>query len=291
MRLPNASSASVPTIACSGTPAWRVRVPISPTSLPCSVCSSSLPSPVTTARGGAHALVEVERVEDERRARLERRRRARPTARRTSPPAAPVIGTPRGSRGKRVGQLVEALAEPLHHAPASAPFCGPNTSAQRSHGSCTSHSTTIRAPPQAAGLLDRLQRPRAAVGGGRAADRDEDHLRAALDRGGDQLAGAVGAGRPRVALVFGDEREPGGRRHLHQRGAAALDQPVAARRSRGPAGPARRADAVSPPRLTSRASSVPSPPSATGHRSGGTRPARSSPRPIAPATWAARNVP
>ena len=51
------------------------------------------------------------------------------------------------------------------------------------------------------------------------------------------------------------------------------------------------APTVSPPSASSSASIVPSPPSATGHRSGGIRPARSSPRPIAPATSAARNVP
>ena len=67
-----------PTIACSGTPAWRARVPISPTSLPCSVCWSSLPSPVTTARARAHARVEVERVEHARRARLEHGAERRP---------------------------------------------------------------------------------------------------------------------------------------------------------------------------------------------------------------------
>ena len=47
----------------------------------------------------------------------------------------------------------------------------------------------------------------------------------------------------------------------------------------------------SPPSWGSSASSVPSPPSATGHRSGGISPARSSPRPIAPATCGALNVP
>ena len=73
MRLPNASSASRPTTACSGTPAWRVRVPISPTSCRSSVCSSSVPSPRDHRARRAHAGVEVQRVEDPRRARLERR--------------------------------------------------------------------------------------------------------------------------------------------------------------------------------------------------------------------------
>src|SRR4051794_21491593 len=58
-----------------------------------------------------------------------------------------------------------------------------------------------------------------------------------------------------------------------------------------PSGSWTSAPSSSPPSCGRSASSVPSPPSATGHRSGGIRPARSSPRPIALATWAALNVP
>src|SRR4051812_49571184 len=58
-----------------------------------------------------------------------------------------------------------------------------------------------------------------------------------------------------------------------------------------PSGSWTSAPSSSPPSCGRSASSVPSPPSATGQRSGGIRPARSSPRPIAPATSAARNVP
>src|SRR2546421_3963317 len=52
-----------------------------------------------------------------------------------------------------------------------------------------------------------------------------------------------------------------------------------------------RAAAVSPPSAVRSTSIVPWPPSATGHRSGGRRPADSRPRPIAAATSVARNVP
>ena len=146
MRLPKASSASVPTIACSGTPACRVRVPISPTSLPWSVCSSSLPSPVMTAR-------------------LARMRESKSSASSTHgapgssvawwtahrpperPPAQPVIGTPRGSRGQRPASSARRSSSRFTMS-GSAPFCGPNTFGACSNGVRTSHSTTRRAPPR-----------------------------------------------------------------------------------------------------------------------------------------------
>ncbi len=238
IRLPNASSRSVPTIACRGTPAWRVRVPISPTSLPSSVCSSSLPSPVTTARAA-------------------RMRASKPSASRTngapgsstapcaahspplSPPAAPVIGTPRGSRGSRAASSSSRASSRATIA-ASAPFCGPNTAGARSNGVRTSDSTTIRAPPQAAVLLDRLERARAAVGRRRAADAEQHDLGARVDRRADQLAGAVGGRGPRVALVLGHEPEARRRGHLEHRRAAVLDQPERSAAAAARAGRARR---------------------------------------------------
>ena len=235
-------------------------------------------------------VVEVERVEHERRARLERGAVRRPTARRTSPPAAPVIGTPRGSRGKRRGELVEALLQPLDHRRVGAllrPEDARRVLERRAH--VAQHDDLRAAEP--AGLLDRLERARAAVGRRRAADRDEDHRRAGARRRGDQLAGAVGRGRPRVALVLGDQRRarwpPPSRRSPCRRPRPARSR----RRPARPSGSCTSAPTSSPPSWASSASSVPSPPSATGHRSGGISPARSSPRPIAPATWAARNVP
>ena len=48
MRSPKGSSLFRPTMAWQGTPPWRQRVATSPTILPCRVCSSSEPSPVTT---------------------------------------------------------------------------------------------------------------------------------------------------------------------------------------------------------------------------------------------------
>jgi hypothetical protein len=73
-------------------------------------------------------------------------------------------------------------------------------------------------------LLDRLERTRAAVRGGGAADADDHDLGAGVYRRADQLARAVRGGGPRVARVLGDEAEPGGGRHLEHGGAAVLDQ-------------------------------------------------------------------
>ena len=78
---------------------------------------------------------------------------------------------------------------------------------------------------QAAVLLDRLERARAAVGRGRAADAEQHDLRAGVDGGADQLAGAVRRRRPGVALVLGHEPEAGGGGHLEHGRAAVLDQP------------------------------------------------------------------
>ena len=150
MRLPKPSSRSVPTIACSGTPAWRVRVPISPTSLPCSVCSSSLPSPVTTARDARmrSSKSSASSTNGAPGSSVAPYCAHRPPLR---PPAPPVIGTPRGSLRERLRELVQPGFEPLRPCAASAPFCGPKTFGASSNGVRTSHSTTIFAPADAAG--------------------------------------------------------------------------------------------------------------------------------------------
>ena len=171
MRLPKPSSASLPTIACNGTPACRVRVPISPTSLPCSVRSVELALAGDDGARGAHALVEVERVQDERGARFER------------------------------GAVL-----------------GPQAA-----GADVAQHDDLR-PADPAGVLDRLQGACAAVGGGRAADRDQDHGGARVRGGGDQLAGAVGARVPSVSFGFRHEPETARHRQLDDRRAAVLDQ-------------------------------------------------------------------
>ena len=283
MRLPKPSSASVPTIACSGTPAWRVRVPISPTSLPCSVCSSSLPSPVTTARGARMRVVEVERVEDRTARPARARRRGRPTGRRRARRRRRSSARRAGRAGTSAASSSSRSLEPLDHLRVGALLRPEHLGAALQRRAHVAQHDDLRAA-QPAGVLDRLQRARAAVGRRRAADRDEDHLRAALHRGGDQLAGAVGGRRPGVALVLGDEAEarspPPSRRSPCRRPRPARSRPAISRPS-GSCTARRRSLAAE---VGSSASSVPSPPSATGHRSGGIRPARSSPRPIAPAT-------
>ena len=63
-----------------------------------------------------------------------------------SPPAPPVIGTPRGSRGKLAASSSSRCSSRLTIA-ASAPFCGPKTFGASSKTVRTSHSTTILALP------------------------------------------------------------------------------------------------------------------------------------------------
>jgi hypothetical protein len=109
-----------------------------------------------------------------------------------------------GVARERLRELVETLRQPLHELRVGALLGSEHLGATLPRDlHVAQHDDPRTAQP--AGIVDGLQCPRAAIGGGRAADRDEDHLRAALDRVGDQLAGAVGAGRPRVALRFIDE--------------------------------------------------------------------------------------
>ena len=239
---------------------------------------------------GAHAGVEVQRVEDERRARLETRRRAPPTARRSARRRRPSSARRAGRAGSSAASASSRASSRATIA-ASAPFCGPNTAGARSNGVRTSVSTTIRAPPSPpwSSIAASAPAPPSVVAEPPTPTRID--LRARRRRGADQLAGAVGRGGPGVALVLGDEAEAGGRRHLDHGGPAVLDQPELALHRRGRADPAprrrpsrRRAPAGAPP-------SCPRRRRRRGQRSGGISPARSSPRPIAPATSAARNVP
>ena len=225
MRLPKASSASVPDDRVQ----WDAGLARARPDLADELALQGLLVELALAGDdgarSAHARVEVERVEDPRRAGLERRAVDGPQPARQAAGgaghrhAAGVLGERAASSSRRWARRSTISA--------SAPFCGPNTSAQRSHGTWTSDSTTIFAPRRPPASSIASSAPGAAVGGGGAADRDEDHLRPARDRVGDQLAGAVGARGPGVALVLRDEREPGGRRHLDQRGAALLDEAVA----------------------------------------------------------------
>ena len=126
IRLPNGSSRSVPTIACSGTPAWRARVPISPTSLPSSVCSSSLPSPVPPRAAARIRASKSEGVEDPRRARLEH------GAVRGPQPAREPAGAAGHRHAARVAREGRPPARPAARSSrstisGSAPFWGPNT--------------------------------------------------------------------------------------------------------------------------------------------------------------------
>ena len=246
MRLPKPSSRSVPTIACSGTPAWRVRVPISPTSLPCSVCSSSLPSPVTTARDA-------------------RMRSSKSSASSTngapgssvapyaahspplSPPAPPVMGTPRGSLGQPLRQFVQPRARAARPSPrprpsaARTPSARPRTACARRTARRSSRRRSRRPP--------RSPRSRPAPPSVVAEPPTATRITAgARLRGGrDQLAGPVGRGGPGVALVLGDQPEPAGHRHLDDRRAAVLDAARSRPAPRARAGRCTVAASSSPP--------------------------------------------
>ena len=94
----------------------------------------------------AHARVEVQRVEHERGAGLSAAPCAaqRPPER---PPALAVIGTPRGSLGRRRASSSRRRSS-RSTIGGSAPFCGPKTRGAASNGSRTSQRTTSLAPPR-----------------------------------------------------------------------------------------------------------------------------------------------
>ena len=77
---------------------------------------------------------------------------------------------------------------------------------------------------QAAGLLDRGDRPRAAVGGRASADGDQDRGRAGAHGGDDQLARAARRGGFGIALVPVDQPQPRGLGHLDHRCDPVLEQ-------------------------------------------------------------------
>ena len=69
----------------------------------------------------------------------------------------------------------------------------------------------------AAGALDRLDRPGATVGGGAAADAEIDGPGSVGKRGRDELAGAGGARGNGVALGLSDEAQAAGGGGVHER--------------------------------------------------------------------------
>ena len=70
MRVANRSSARSPTTAWHGTPAWRARTAISPSTAAAQRAVVEAPGPDDDGARGAHPGVEAERLEDEARARL-----------------------------------------------------------------------------------------------------------------------------------------------------------------------------------------------------------------------------
>ena len=128
MRSPKGSSSFRPTIAWQATPPWRQRVATSPTILPCErlLVERALAG---HDEGGARACGRRSRSRRARRPRPARARRRVPAHRPPdSPPAAPVIGTPRGSRGKLAASSSSRRSSRSTVA-ASAPFWGPKTRA------------------------------------------------------------------------------------------------------------------------------------------------------------------
>ena len=152
--------------------------------------------------GGAHARVEADRVQHEPAPGTSSAPNAahRPPA---NPPAAPVIGTPRGSRRIRCASRA-APSLSLSHLTSSSdrPLLGSEHSRRVLERRRTSHSTvrlagTGSAPGPAA---QSLHCTRAAVGRAAAARRDVDVRHPRGHGGRKQLAGAVRRCRDRITL-------------------------------------------------------------------------------------------
>src|SRR5436190_18545257 len=205
-----------------------------------------------------------------------------------SPPAAPVIGTPRGSRGRRPAWSRNRRVS-RRTVSASAPFCGPNTSAARSNGVRTSHRTTRRAPrrPPPRRIASTAPAPPSVVA--------LPPTPTSTTTAPAATAARTSSPVPAVDAVTGSP-SPSARRPRPLACAVSTtavppssSSPKPAVSSR-PSGSWTGAAAVSPPSAVSSTSIVPSPPSATGHASTG-HPAASRPRASAAATSVARSVP
>src|SRR5215218_7153740 len=138
---------------------------------------------------GAHAHIERQRVEEELRARLERGAVRRPQA------AAQPAGRPRHRHAPRIAreparERVEPLLQPRHHGGIGALLRSVDRGRALERRADVAQDDDPRAAGAAVGV-DRLDGAGAAVSRGRAADADEHDLRAGVDRGADQLAGAV----------------------------------------------------------------------------------------------------
>ena len=284
MRLPNGVERSRPTIAWQRDAGLAHRVPISPTSLPSSVCSSSRPrrSPPRGRRACA------------RRSRARRGRTARPA--RASRRAGP---QPAAEPARRAGHRHAAriAREPPRRArraapPAARPAPGRRPSAAedrgaRSNGVRTSHSTTIRAPRGRRAPRSPPARP-PAVGRRRAAHADQHDLAPASTRR-DQLAGPVGGRGPGSRSSSATRPSPDAAAISTTAVPPSSTSPNEARTGR-PSGswtsrrsPRRRARAAAPPSSLAAVGQRAEVRAASVRRAPG-------PRPIA-ATSAARNVP
>ena len=178
--------------------------------------------------GVAHQLVEAERVEHVGRAGHEARAPVRPETARQPARGPGHRGAARIARGG-IRELGQAALEPLHHARVGALLGAEHPRRALERRAHVAEHLELRLH---AGLVERRQRAGAAVGGGAAAHGHEHLARARLHGGHDQLAGAVGAGRPRVPLLLGDALEPAGLGRLHH--GAAVGQQGEARLQRTP---------------------------------------------------------
>ena len=121
MRLPKPSSASLPTIACSGTPRLaRPRPDLARRACPAASARRACPRRSRTARDARMRSVEVERVEHERRARPRAPRRTAPTARRKARPPRRSSARRAGPSGSVCASSSSALLKPRDHRVVSA---------------------------------------------------------------------------------------------------------------------------------------------------------------------------
>ena len=187
----------VPTIAWQGTPAWRARGGDLAGDLALRAsCRRAGPRRRSTARA-ARMRASKPSASSTNAAPGSSPRRAPPTARRPARPR-------RRSSARRAGRAASAPASAsrrsrsrLTRRAGRRPSAARRRSAARSNGVRTSHSTTSRAPRRPPPSSIASMRARAAVGRRAAAGRDEHDLRAGVDRGDDQLAGAARSRRLR----------------------------------------------------------------------------------------------
>ena len=250
---PRGSAVIAPATRAVGTPASRARPATTVGALPASDCPSKRPSPVITR--SAPMIASASPTACATSAAPPPIRAPHASSPNPAPPAAPAPGAAAsGCSASGIRSASRArFASSTSTVAASAPFCGPKiAAAPRSPNSGLVTSPRMTAPPagrgrsperstwssiarprlpSGTGAARRVEEPgaehgerrRAAVARRAAAQPEQQPLDAGVQRGRDRLAepGAVRVeGFERV-----EQRDPGGRRELHDAGAVGQQQP------------------------------------------------------------------